>query len=224
MELPKFVPMRPKEPKGPEYASRFLGLCKDNDWVLECKYDGVRCMMHYQNGEVRLLCQRESYFSGLSEVEARVKKVVDLTNVGSLVLDCELVSFGSNNLPDYDLLLNGQGRRSLVVFDLLYAGEQDFSSVRFMQRKFTLSEIYEKLLLTGGREILRLAEAYWGAEAKLEAYVKVRRERREGVLFKHKKSVYNDTVLPWWKIVNPDYKGVLRQRALNFVRLTKQRP
>jgi bifunctional non-homologous end joining protein LigD len=97
----------------------------DDQWIFELKWDGVRCLLSADGGEVRLHSR-----SG-SEMTARYPEITAAAFPDGLVLDGEIVAFDEAGNPSFERL---QGRMnvasgvpqipvSLVVFDLLHSGE-----------------------------------------------------------------------------------------------------
>ena len=77
----------------------------DADWVFELKWDGVRCMLITQDGEIRLESRAGN------NMTARYPELTGIRLADGLVLDGEIVALDSAGHPSFELL---QGRMNRV--------------------------------------------------------------------------------------------------------------
>ena len=93
----------------------------DSEWLFELKWDGVRCLLSTDHAGVSLLSRAGN------DMTARYPQISEGDFPPGLVLDGEIVAFGDDGLPSFERLQAAAARSveiSLVVFDLLHAGEQ----------------------------------------------------------------------------------------------------
>ncbi|MEA2000459.1 MAG: non-homologous end-joining DNA ligase [Actinomycetota bacterium] len=100
----------------------------DDDWLFELKWDGIRCLLSSQHGDVSLHSRNGNDLTG------RYPELAELEIAGGFVLDGEIVALDEKGHPSFELL---QGRMNLeqpgslsravpisyVVFDMLHDGE-----------------------------------------------------------------------------------------------------
>ncbi len=100
----------------------------DDDWRFELKWDGIRCLLSSDRGDISLESRNGNDLTG------RYPELARLKITGDCVLDGEIVALDEDGYPSFELL---QGRMNLerpgplsrpvpisfVVFDMLHDGE-----------------------------------------------------------------------------------------------------
>src|SRR6187549_3087954 len=89
-----------------------------DDWVLERKLDGVRCLAHVRSGDVDLRSR-----NGLALTFPAVAEA--LAPLGDAVVDGELVAVGEDGEPLGFQALQRRGSAALWAFDLLFLHGED---------------------------------------------------------------------------------------------------
>jgi DNA ligase D-like protein (predicted ligase) len=146
----------------------------DPDWVFERKLDGIRLLAFKHGAEVQLLSrnrlpQNDSYPSFVTAIAE-----LPVTN---LILDGEALG-----------VWNARGEPARYhVFDLLWQGERDLTTLPLEQRREALLELPLKTPL---ELVPRLDDA--------EPWQLARREGWEGVIAKRKDSLYEHRRSPHW--------------------------
>lgn len=114
------------------------GRLEPGTWFFERKLDGMRCLIHVQDGLVRLQSrQGRPYADRLPHISAAVGQQA----ATDLIADGELVTFadGSTSFPHLQQLLARRGTVEtgvwLYVFDLLWLADQDLRPLPLSDRK-----------------------------------------------------------------------------------------
>jgi bifunctional non-homologous end joining protein LigD len=115
-----------------------------DDWAFEIKWDGYRTIVHLADGVVRLQS------SAGHDVTGRWPEFGDLAgsvNASSAILDGELVVFGDDGLPRFDLVQrSGVGSDSEAVlqfFDVLQIDGTDTIGLPYLDRRHLLERLVE---------------------------------------------------------------------------------
>ena len=147
----------PADPEGEPMPERLVPMlarpgdlpADDRRWAYEVKWDGVRALLYWEPGSLRLESRN------LNDITAQYPEVRALgPELGSrrAVLDGELVAFGEDGRPSFERLqqrmhLSSPGaaaRRSrqvpvtYVVFDLLYLDGRNLCSAPYSERRSVL--------------------------------------------------------------------------------------
>ena len=136
--------------------------CKDSDWVVQEKMDGVRFMLHKKDGKLTSYNRKGVYASIPVDIYNFAKELDD-----DFFLDGELVG------------------ELFYVFDLLEINGQDLRDDTFLTRFKYLENFVEKL---SDQNCLVLTKTSF--ENKLEFVQDLERNNKEGVVFKNKKAQY----------------------------------
>ena len=115
-----------------------------DDWAYEIKWDGYRTIAHVADGAVRLQS------SAGHDVTGRWPEFDDLArsvNASSAILDGELVVFGDDGRPRFDLVQrSGVGSRRQAVlqfFDVLQIDGTDTVDLAYLDRRRLLDGVVE---------------------------------------------------------------------------------
>jgi bifunctional non-homologous end joining protein LigD len=115
-----------------------------DDWAFEIKWDGYRTIVHIADGAVRLQS------SAGHDVTARWPEFDDLAgsvNASSAILDGELVVFGDDGLPRFDLVQRsgvGSDRQAVLqFFDVLQIDRTDTIDLTYLDRRRLLEGLVE---------------------------------------------------------------------------------
>ena len=138
-ELPRFLP--------PMLARSGTSAGGDG-WALEVKWDGARMQAAFDG---RSLCLRSR--PGRSCTDEFPKIEPDGISARRLILDGELVCFGSDGLPDFAALRNRLGQRprfhgrprpvlaTFVAFDILHLDGHAVRDLPYLRRRELLAEL-----------------------------------------------------------------------------------
>ncbi len=117
---------------------------ESDDWAFEIKWDGYRTIVHVDDGAVRLQS------SAGHDVTARWPEFDDLAgsiNASSAILDGELVVFGDDGRPRFDLVQRsgvGSDREAVLqFFDVLQIDGTDTIDVPYLDRRRLLERLVE---------------------------------------------------------------------------------
>jgi DNA ligase D-like protein (predicted ligase) len=124
-----------------------------DEWVLERKLDGVRCIAVATAGRVRLFTRNE--LDATARWPAVVQAVAALGR--DLVLDGEVVAMDGDEPLGFQALQRGTAPRALWAFDLLHSGAEDLRGRPLSERRARLEE-----LVGAGAPGLRLTEVWRG--------------------------------------------------------------
>lgn len=126
-----------------------------DDWVVELKWDGMRVLSFVDSGGVRLQSTNLlDITASFPELDALGAAFADF---GPVILDGEVVAFGSGGHPSFPLLQQrmhikdrSEARRraqtvpiSYVIFDLLHLDGNDVMSLGWADRRQLLEQIVE---------------------------------------------------------------------------------
>ena len=114
-------------------------------WLHEIKFDGYRVQLHIANDDIKLFTRR-----GLDWTKRFKKIVADayLINVGSAIIDGEVVVPAEDGTTDFSVLQNELKGKStkivMVAFDLLYLNGYDLQKLPLIDRKSHLKKLIAK--------------------------------------------------------------------------------
>jgi bifunctional non-homologous end joining protein LigD len=176
------------------------------DWLFEVKWDGVRGIAYFANGEVAVRSRAGR------EISVEYPEVRDLANqleATEAIVDGEVVALDSAGRSNFQKLQNRAGVRNpsqqlletipatYYAFDLLYCDGYDLRKVPLEQRK----ELLKQILRPNGH--IRYSEHE--IEKGKELYEAARQQSLEGIIGKKRDSVYAGQRTSLWlkfKIVN----------------------
>jgi bifunctional non-homologous end joining protein LigD len=180
---------------------------RERDWAFEVKWDGVRAIVYWHAGRLRLESRN------LNDVSARYPELHALgkqLGARQAVLDGEIVAFDERGAPSFERLqrrmhvsTEGSARRlareqpvTYVIFDLLHLDGEDTKALPYSQRR----ELLEQLHLQG---IAWQTPHYHHGEGRV-FLAAVARLGLEGVLAKRLDSPYRpgERSGDWLKIKN----------------------
>jgi len=193
------------EPMG---ASLALALPKDEEWLFEVKWDGVRALCFLDGEEIRIYsrsgrsCERQ--YPELSVVP-------HLIAAKQAILDGEIAVLDSKGISRFELIQPRIANTNpaaiahlaqstpvvLFLFDLLYLDGYDLRNVALMDRRRALEAIITP------SPVLRLSEAFNGGGEELLAAAQ--ENGLEGIVAKHATSCYGSRRSREWlklKLVN----------------------
>jgi bifunctional non-homologous end joining protein LigD len=178
--LPEFVePMTAKLADAP---------FSDPEWVFETKWDGWRALLRFDGKEGRLLSRKRK---SLDDMFPELKDLSSALRARECLVDGEVVALDSQGVPRFQLLQNrlkgrhasnGEGAMVYYAFDLLHCDGRDLTGCTLLERKTLLRKILAP------SEIFRYTDHF--PERGEELFEKARRLGFEGVMAKHKDSLY----------------------------------
>ncbi|NKM28654.1 non-homologous end-joining DNA ligase [Rhizobium laguerreae] len=177
--------LRPKPPKGPQ-------------WAFEVKWDGYRLAIHIEPTGIRILTRGgHDWTDRFPAIVAEARRLP----VATAILDGEAVVFDERGRSDFGRLqqsLGGRGGKRasreavLMAFDLLYFDGRGLTGTELTARRHLL----EGLVPAGGEEAIRLSEEI---EADGETLLRIACEHDlEGIIAKRRDSPYRSGRLGEW--------------------------
>ncbi|MBY3465746.1 ATP-dependent DNA ligase [Rhizobium laguerreae] len=177
--------LRPKPPKGPQ-------------WAFEVKWDGYRLALHIEPSGVRILTRGgHDWTERFPAIAAEARRLP----VATAILDGEAVVFDERGRSDFGRLqqsLGGRGGKRtsreavLMAFDLLYFDGRDIRQTELTSRRHLL----EGLVPAAGEKAIRLSEEI---EADGETLLRIACEHDlEGIIAKRRDSPYRSGRLGDW--------------------------
>jgi bifunctional non-homologous end joining protein LigD len=153
-DAPKPKRARARKGKVPDFQPPQLATLVDaapagRAWLHELKYDGYRCLLAIGGGEVRCYSR-----NGLDWTErfGRIARAAEAIDVGSALIDGEIVAFAPDGRTDFSTLqqaLSNGGPISCFVFDLLSLDGKDLRKLPLGERKDKLRELVAGLAPDG---------------------------------------------------------------------------
>jgi len=134
----------------PMLATLSKGELPEKGWVLEKKFDGMRCLVFYENEEVLLYSRnKKKNNESFPEIADAAKKIAKK----SFIADGEIVAF-KGKVSSFSKLQNRIGLRLekkteqqpevfLYLFDLLFYDGEDLRKKSLRERKKTLKEKFK---------------------------------------------------------------------------------
>lgn len=185
----------PKEVK-PQLALRQSKVPEGDNWLYERKYDGYRVLAFIKDGEVVLKTRNNKDWT--DKFPAIVSELKALP-IKDAIFDGEIVHFDRRDRTDFGKLQNFLNSEDIplhyVLFDVLFAGEQDLQNVPLKDRRNFLERLYSEF--PKAKSIL-LSETLPAGKDLLERACK---HKWEGIIAKQKSSIYhNSRHSSWLKI------------------------
>jgi bifunctional non-homologous end joining protein LigD len=113
-------------------------------WIHEIKFDGYRVQVHVKDVDIKVFTRRGHDWT------KRFRKIAEDAwhiNVGSAIVDGEVVVPSENGTTDFSVLQNELKGRStkivLVAFDLLYLNGHDLRKLSLIERKRHLKKLID---------------------------------------------------------------------------------
>jgi bifunctional non-homologous end joining protein LigD len=126
----------------PALATSIEKVPSGEGWVHEIKFDGYRVQVHVRDAAVKLFTRRGNDWSN------RLRKIASDAwhiNVGSAIIDGEIVAPAADGTTDFSVLQNELKGRStkivMVAFDLLYLNGYDLRKLPLFERKALLKKL-----------------------------------------------------------------------------------
>ncbi|MYL60041.1 ATP-dependent DNA ligase, partial [Virgibacillus halodenitrificans] len=174
-------------------------ITQGEDWLYEVKYDGFRCVIYWNQGEIKLVSKNNKDLTkGFPEiVEALYAVESEMTEVLPITLDGELVILNNDYQGNFSALQK-RGRlknkasilkaaetrpASFLAFDLWQQGKENMEKVPYIERKIAL----ESLLATIKVPHLRIVKAFENSNKLWEIIFNY---KGEGMIAKRKRSIY----------------------------------
>jgi bifunctional non-homologous end joining protein LigD len=168
---------------------RLVGEPPSSDlWLHEVKFDGYRVQIRVQGGEVTIFTRnghdwRDTRWPGLVEIEAEASALPDC------ILDGELCPREESGQSDFSRLkrsLTPVRTRDLtvMVFDVLWRGQEDLRPFSLTTRKAVLATLIEPL---PGKYLRLIPALDTGGKALLQAACQM---GLEGIVSKRRRSTY----------------------------------
>ncbi len=181
------------EPMGSTLSDK---LPKGDGWIFEVKWDGVRALVHLDEGRLKIFTRNENrcehHYPELHELAKYVK-------AKQAILDAELVVMDEKGVSKFELIqprihtelkLPVKNPVHLIVFDLLWLDGRDLRREPLSERKALLKKVIKHWPL------LRISESFEaGGELLLEA---AKASGLEGLMAKKAASVYESRRSASW--------------------------
>lgn len=192
------------------------------NYINQLKWDGFRCLFHYDRGQVRLFTRHQNectvQFPEMKNVQLDVKNVI---------LDGEMIVLDSNNIPCFESVMSRfqasnelsvkRGSKTLpahfVAYDILYLNDQNITKLPLEER---LEYLYNTVHLS--KEI-SASENYDDGDKLFNSIAEM---GLEGIVSKRKGSTYtlDYRSYDWLKIKNYQYEtvtiGALRKKDFGW--------
>jgi bifunctional non-homologous end joining protein LigD len=167
----------------PMQASAIREPFSDSEWLYEIKWDGFRTIAYVHEGKVELRSRNNLSFNQKFPLIGDALKALRFNTI----LDGEIVLLNDEGKANFQALQNYRSRvnRFLVyyVFDILWINGFNLMKEPLLKRK----EILKKLL-PASNDMVRYCEHV--EECGKEFYEVVKQNKLEGILAKHRESIY----------------------------------
>jgi bifunctional non-homologous end joining protein LigD len=193
----------------PMLASPFEKAFNNKDWVFEVKWDGVRAILFKEKKEIRIQSRNGN------DITKRYPEIVNsarisLKDCGSVVIDGEIVVLNEQGLPDFNthqhrmniqdpdeiMALSVKHPSTYYAFDILYKEDKNVKGLAYLDRRHLLLKALET------SDAIRISD--YIEEKGIEILSKSNELKLEGIVAKHKTSLYQEGVRSkdWLKIKN----------------------
>lgn len=167
----------------PMRASAIREPFNDAEWLFEIKWDGYRTLAYVEDGKAQLRSRNNLASNHKFPIIAHVLQTFGL----NAVFDGEMVMLNEQGKPDFQALQNWKSNKKSIlvyyVFDILWLNGFNLLQEPLWKRK----EILRKLL-PAGNGIIRYCDHV--EECGKEFYEVVKKNQLEGILAKHRESIY----------------------------------
>lgn len=171
------------------------------DWMWELKWDGVRAMLFFSDGKIRIDSRKST---PIERQYPELQAIAGLLKCDNAILDGEIAAVDELGRPRFQriqpriMATDGNAIQQLTksnpvlffAFDLLYCNGRDLRSMPLRDRRRLLATVVEP------SSVLRLSEALDGDP--LEILPVVRAQELEGLVGKHLNSVYESSRSRHW--------------------------
>jgi bifunctional non-homologous end joining protein LigD len=114
------------------------------DWAYEIKWDGYRTIVHVADGRIRL---QSTAGHDVTTRWPEFEHLADSVNAASAILDGELVVFGDDGRPSFELAQRsgaGSDRQAVIqFFDVLQIEGNDTIALPYLDRRRLLEQLVE---------------------------------------------------------------------------------
>jgi len=215
------TPARPADPFPEHLTPMFARLGRlpvhDESWAYEIKWDGIRALVYYQPGRLRIESRNQNDLTG---GYPELRGLAEILGSRTVVLDGELVAFDENGLPSFGRLQQRMHLSDLaarrraaeiavvyVIFDVLYLDGVSTLRLPYRERRALLDGLElagpawgtPESQTGGGRELLAAT-----AERGLEGIIAKRLDSRyqpggrDGAWIKLKNTRRQELVIGGW--------------------------
>ena len=163
-----------------------------DEWISEMKYDGYRALIAVAGGKARVYTR-----SGLDWTDRfpGIARAAAALNVGSALLDGEIVAFDANGKTDFSTLQKGikSGGEDLscFLFDLIEQDGEDIGALPLVERKARLAA----LLGDGSAPLIYSADVAGSAN---QVFAQICAAGHEGIIAKRANDPYRSGRSPGW--------------------------
>jgi bifunctional non-homologous end joining protein LigD len=193
----------------PMLAHPFEKAFDNKQWVFEVKWDGVRALLFKKDKEIKIQSRNGNNITRqYPEVVTAAK--LSLRNCKSAILDGEIVVLNEHGIPDFhrhQRRMHIQSRQEIMamsveypstyyVFDILYKDDQSVEGLGYLERRDLLSSNLKT------NDTIKISEFI--EEKGTEILASSKKLKLEGIVAKHKRSVYREGIRSrdWLKIKN----------------------
>jgi bifunctional non-homologous end joining protein LigD len=179
------------------------------EWVFEVKWDGVRAITYKNNNHIRIQSRNGNDITRLYPEIVNALKM-SLRGHKSTVLDGEIVVLNEKGIPDFHthqhrmhiqnhheiMSLSVKNPSTYYVFDILYDEGKNLESLGYLERRQILNSVLKT------NDTIRISE--YIEEKGTEILASSKNLNLEGIVAKHKRSVYREGIRSrdWLKIKN----------------------
>ena len=165
----------------------------DKDWQFEIKWDGFRMLAYCCGDQVSLSSRRNN---SMNKKFISIKSDLERMRLNA-ILDGEVVMLNEDGFPNFSNIIapNQKGSMVFYVFDILWVNGRNVLDVPLFQRRKLLKAIL------GKSDIVRLSDHV--DEKGIELFNLIEKHNVEGVVAKHRQSVYSPGYRSnqWLKII-----------------------
>lgn len=166
-------------------------LPQGDGWIYELKYDGFRCLAFVDGGKVRLVSRNQNDFD-VKKYKATADALIKLTGGKGVVLDGELLAYGS---------------RGFMVFDILQFDGEDLRKLPLIERKKKLEQLFKSTAAQNISQNIHLVD--YMEKFTQSDFDKLCTGNYEGIVAKRKSSIYSGVrTSDWLKVKCENYSRV----------------
>ena len=165
------------------------------------KYDGFRALAYIQGGHCELVSRKGHVYKSFASLCATLAAIERNT-----ILDGEITCVDANGRPQFYELMRRRGEPIFYAFDVLWLDGEDLRTWPTQARKMVLEDVvrarpgilYARHFETRGVDLFRA----------------VCEQDLEGIVAKHTLAPYGSELMPWIKVLNPNYSQREGRREL----------
>jgi bifunctional non-homologous end joining protein LigD len=203
MPLPEVWPVIVTKPTESEFLGLLRRLCENPSWLAEEKYDGYRIFLLYDGQALQFVAKKKKTYPLPKSFSPSVLSFLKKCGITSLILDGELMGFDETGQIDFYAIAKNAGARQIFAFDLLYLNGFDYRNKPLLWRKEQLESFVEATKAVG--DLFHYVPHTADPMQKAGEVQRIFSGNLEGVIFKHRDSIYGDTRYPWFKFKNKKY-------------------